>query len=277
MKHSGWNPTRRNRNIGTEKSGSSRNNKFAVPERWADFRIFWERLNDPVFHPFSIKDHDLTLVVEPPKDGYLHVCTPHDVMSVLELIEQEHLEEIDLVVFRQPKKKEEILKPAWGRFVYYADLGRYSGPAIYLEAVKSGRTIRWGNKLDTYERKELASLEAEGHKIEKVKRGYDITPAPDSVRNTQLYRTVPHEIGHAVDYLCHALQPQLESGSEAEDEYIRAVFKSKPGLDKEEFANRYAREFFEKWSGNGLLPFERKHEKDELEAMGLNHEWFYGS
>ncbi len=275
MKHSAWNSTRRNRNIGTEKSGYSQNNKLVIPERWADYRVFWERLNNPIFHPLSIKGHQITLVIEPPKDGYIHASTPHDVVNVLKLVNQEHLEEIELLVFRQPKKKEEVLKPAWGRFVYYADLGRYSGPAVYLEAIKTGCTIKWSNKLNPYQQKELTSLETDGHSIVKVKRSYEINTTPNAVRNTQLYRTLPHEIGHAVDYLYHSLKPSLQSNSDAEDEFITRVYDSKPSLDKEEYAHRYAREFYSKWSEAGALPFERQYEKEQLEAMGLNPKWFY--
>ncbi len=275
MKHRPWNPTRRNRNIGTEKSGHSQNNRLVVPDRWADYRIYWERLISPVFHPFSVKGHELTLAVEPPKEGYIHASTPQDVVRVLELIDQEHLEEIDLIVFRQPKKKEEILKPVWGRFVYYADLGRYSGPAIYLEAVRVGGAIKWGNKLDPYQAKELDALEVDGHMIRKEKRGYEIITTPSSVRSTQLYRTLPHEIGHAVDYLYNSFELSMAAKTEAEGEYISEVFRSKPSLDKEEFAHRYAREFFEKWSAKGLLPFDQEHHERDLASMGFDPKWFY--
>jgi hypothetical protein len=274
MKHSAWNPTRRNRNIGTEKSGYSQNNKFVVPERWADYRIFWERLVDPVVCPLNIKGHGITMLVEPTKKGCIHASTPHDIAKILELIEQEHLEEVELIVLRQPKKKEEILKPVWGRFVYYADLGKYSGSAIYLESIQAGQVIKWGNKLDPYEKKELSSLEADGHRIEKVKRGYEVHTSPVTVRNTQLFRTLPHEIGHAVDYLKNSLKPSVETNSETEADYIAQVYHSKPSLDKEEYAHRYSREFYEKWSEQGSLPFDRIYEHKELKAMGLDPEWF---
>jgi len=61
MKHKAWNPTKRNRNIGTKKSGYSQNNKFVVPERWCDYRVFWERLVDPVICPLDINGHKITL------------------------------------------------------------------------------------------------------------------------------------------------------------------------------------------------------------------------
>ncbi len=275
MKHSAWNPTKRNRNIGTEKSGYSQNNKFVVPERWADLKVFWERLVNPVIFPININGHKITMLVEPTRKGYVHASTPQDIIKALELIEQKHLEELEVFVLRQPKKKEEILKPVWGRFIYYADLGKYSGSGIYIEAVKVGYTIKWGNKLTPFYKKELQALELDGHRIDRVKRGYDIHTTPETVRNTQLFRTLPHEIGHAADYLHNSLDPSIEADSESEADYITEVFNSKPGLDKEEYANRYAKEFYVRWYAQGLLPFDRIFEKETLEKQGLNPEWFF--
>lgn len=274
MKHSAWNPTRRNRNIGTEKSAHSQNNKLVVPERWLDFKIFWERLVDPIIVPVEIKAHKITMFIEPVRKGCVHACTPHDIIKVLELIPQEHLEEIEVIVLRQPKKKEEILKPVWGRFVYYADLGKYSGPGVYIEAAEVGKVIKWGNKLTPFDKKELDSLKSHGHHIEKVKRGYDIHTTPKTVRNTQLFRTLPHEIGHAIDYLYHSLDPSIEASSEAESEYITDAFNSKPTLDKEEYANRYAREFYSKNVADGNFPFERIYDEVSLVELGVNPKWF---
>ncbi len=157
-----------------------------------------------------------------------------------------------------------------GRFVYYADLGRYSGPAIYLEAMQINRIIKWDNKLNPYQKKELNSLETDGHIIKKIKKGYDVCTNPETVRNTQLFRTIPHEVGHAVDYLKNSLKPSIE----AEDEYITNAYNSKPSLDKEEFAHRYAREFFSKWSTWGSLPFKRIYNENKLKEMGVDPEWF---
>lgn len=267
-------PTRRNRNIGTAKSGYSQNNKLVVPERWADTKIFWERLTDPVICPFSVYGHEMTMLVEPPRAGSVHASTPQDIFRVLRLIPDEHLQEIKLIVLRQPKRKEEILKPVWGRFAYYADLGKYSGPGIYLESVQVGATINWGAKLSPFNQKELDALRNDGHRVEKVKRGYDVHTSPNTVRNTQLFRTLPHEIGHSVDYLTNSLNPQSEAENEADQDYIDKAYWAKPSLDKEEFANRYAREFYEKQLEAGSLPFPRLFNEQVLKDMGLNPDWF---
>lgn len=274
MKSNTRNPTRRNRNIGTKKSGYSSDNKFVVPEKWADFRIFWERLENPIACPLNIKGHQLTLLVEPTRSGYLHACTPADIIKILELIKQKHVEEIEVVVLRQPKKKEEILHPVWGRFVYYADLGKYSGAGVYIESVATNKIIKWGKSLSPFYQNELNALKKDGHRIENEKRGYSINTNLESVRNTQLFRTLPHEIGHAVDYLNNSVLPSENASSEGESNYMSNVFSSKPSRDKEEYANRYAREFLEKHNAKGVLPFERIYEKKEIIELGLNENWF---
>jgi hypothetical protein len=249
------NSIRRNKNIGTAKSGYSQDNKLVIV-------------------PLEIHNHQITLLVEPTREGYVHALTPSDIQSVLSLVPQEHLKEIDVVVLRQPKKKEEILRPVWGRFVYYADLGKYSGPGVYIEAAKKNNVIKWSKSLTPFEDKELNALESDGHRINQNKRGYEIITSPNTIRNTQLYRTLPHEIGHAIDYLKNSLEPCIEADSEQEEDYIRNVFHSKPSLDKEEYANRYAKEFNEKWTEKGCIPFPRRYDEIELKNAGLNLKWF---
>ncbi len=275
MKHSGWNPIRRNKKIGTKKHGYSQNNKLVIPEQSQDSHIYWERLIDPVACPLEIQGHQITLLVEPTKQGYVYTCTPSDIIRVLELIDREHLEVIELVILRQPTKKQEILQPVWGRFTSNADINyKYSGVSIILEAVPIGLILKWTDKLDSYGRKELLSLEKDGHKIEKVKRGYDIITTPESLRNTQLFRTLPHEIGHAVDYLENSLKPSLAAKTDEESASIKRLYRSKPYLDKEEYAHRYARELYHKYSAQGLLPFERLYDENYLNSLRLDPKWF---
>ncbi len=274
MKHSAWNPTRRNRKIGTEDSGYSKDNKLVIPDRWSEDKIFWERLSNPVKIPLKVKNHKITMFVEPTKHGYIHASTPNDILKILELIPKEHLQEIEIVVLRQPKEKEEILKPVWGRFVYYADLGKYTGAGVYLEAMKVGTEFTWGEKLTPFDAKELKALEKDGHKVEKIKRGYLVRTTPETVRNTQLFRTLPHEIGHAVDYLVNSIIPSIEATNEIESERITNAFFSKPSLDKEEFANRYSREFYSKNLKKQILPFPRIIDEEFLNNLDLDLKWF---
>jgi hypothetical protein len=48
MNRPGWNSQRRNRNIGTAKSGHGQNNRMCIPKHWADGHLFYERLENPV-------------------------------------------------------------------------------------------------------------------------------------------------------------------------------------------------------------------------------------
>lgn len=269
-----WKPTQRNRNIGTAKQGLSQNNKFSIPDRWSHYGVYWEHLENPVLWPFEVNGHSMKMLIEPVRPGYLHSVTPHDIRQLLSLIEKQHLEEIELIVLRQPKKKEEIMQPVWGRFIYYAYLEKFSGPSIYLEAVKSGQVIKWSKKQDPFYMKELDALGKDGHVIKAAKRNFEISTSPDAVRNTQLFRSLPHEIGHAMDYLNNSIIPSAEAGSEEESDYIYESFKAKPFKDKEEYANRYAREFYEKWQRQGFLPFDRVVNEKELLEIGVELSWF---
>lgn len=44
----GWNPVRRNRNVGTKAHGHGQDNRMEIPERAEDERLFFERLQRPV-------------------------------------------------------------------------------------------------------------------------------------------------------------------------------------------------------------------------------------
>jgi hypothetical protein len=48
MRKPGWDPRRRNRNIGTPKAGRGRDTRFTIPEPWSDTRLYYERLVNPI-------------------------------------------------------------------------------------------------------------------------------------------------------------------------------------------------------------------------------------
>ncbi|WP_372370237.1 hypothetical protein [Candidatus Uabimicrobium sp. HlEnr_7] len=272
MKKIEYNSMRRNRNIDTERNGYGQNNKFVIPEPFHDMLCYWERLNNPLIFPLKINGHQIVLFIEPTRNDCVHACTPEDIITILNLVNRKHLQQIELFVLRQPKRKQEIIRPVWGRFAYYANLGKYEGPAIILEATPLNHVLHWKKNIDPYEAKELEALKKDGHKIEKSRRGYRIHTTIETVRNTQLYRTIPHEIGHAVDYLENCMVPSINAETEEQKNYISRIFEAKNPLDKEEFANRYARNFYEKWSQKGMLPFSKK---DNLSCLEKKfHRWF---
>lgn len=273
-RRAGWNPTRRNRNIGTSKQGRGKNNRLVIPESWHSSKIYWESLNNPVAVPQTVNGKPLTILVEPTNPGFVHACTIDDIVALLGHIPNYHLEQITTLVLRQPKKKENLLKPMWGRLQYWSDVGPYSGPTIYLEAQLVDTPVKWSRHLSPDDDKELARLKADGHKITRDKRYYFLSNDLQAIRNTQLYRTLPHEIGHYVDYLVHVEEPSNAVKNEAERDWITNQYWSKSTLDKEAFAHRYAEEFYTRMNKKGILPFDRICHPEKMKEQGLDPAWF---
>ena len=265
MRKPGWDARRRNRNIGTAKSGYGQNNKLRIPEHWIGGKwiLFYEQLKNPVALTRMIGDHDITILVEPVYSGFLHACTPDDIAQVLRLLPPQHTEGIDLVVLRQPKRKERILNPVWGRLQYYSEIQQYCGVAIHIEAQPMNGIAYWKKSLLPDDAQELERLAEDGHRVIAERRRYSIHTTLESIRATQLYRTLPHEVGHYVDYL-----NTMKADEDGE------LFWSKPSQDKEAFAHRYAREFWEGEKTAGNIPFQRILNPEQLTAEGLSLRWF---
>jgi len=89
------------------------------------------------------------------------------------------------------------------------------------------------------------------------------------MRATQLFRTVPHEVGHYVDYR----QRVIESSS-SKEEFNRNLdlFWSRPAREREEVADRYAREF--RATQGRRLPFPKRFDEVRIKREGLEPEWF---
>lgn len=265
MRRSGWDARRRNKNIGTAKSGRGQNNRMSIPERWIGIKWIQshEKLNNPVAFKRIINAHEITFLVEPVQPGFFHACTPDDIVRVSELLPQRHIEGIDLIVLRQPKRKERILNLVWGQLRYWTEIQHYSGVAIHIEAQAVDGISCWGKSLAPDDFQELERLEEDGHQVISEARRYVIQMTAESIRATQLYRTLPHEVGHYVDYL-------LSKDEEGDSD----LFWSKPSKDKEDFAHRYAREFIEREKKAGNIPFQRKLDESALLAEGLSVSWF---
>ena len=197
----GYNPTRRNRNIGTSKQGYGQNNRLSIPWPAATLKVFYERLGDYTKTVVAIREKPYTFVIEATRNNSLHACSVADVVHILGQIPADDLEGLDLIVFRQPKRKEAILSPVWGRLIYSYEFEKRFCPAIILEAVDFTGKIRWNKHLSVDERKELQRLIEDGHPIVDTGRFYEAPYEIANVRNTQLHRTLLHEIGHYVQYL----------------------------------------------------------------------------
>ena len=273
---SGQNPTRRNRNIGTAKQGHGQNNRQGIPKSWPDDRIFWEVLNNPIAINRTIgEDIDLTFLVEPPRPDCFYPCTVEDICILLELVPEEDLQGIELIIFRQPTRKQMLISSVWGRFIYYATPGgAYSGTAICIEAHNLAERFRWPTKLALEDQQELERLANDGHQIEQDRRHYTIKRTPESVRNTVLFRTVLHELGHYVDWQQSVLLPSLETSDDAEDARISQAFDGKTSQEKEAFAHRYAQEQSDRLRALGHIPFPLNVDASQLKQQGLEPDWF---
>jgi hypothetical protein len=270
----GWNPTRRNRNIGTAKQGHGQNNRLTIPKSWPDDRVFWEVLVNPIAITRMIQNQEITFIVEPAYADWFYPCTVDDVAQVLSLVPEDDLEGIELIIFRQPTRKQNHQNYVWGRFLYYPSVGQYSGTAICLEAQCLSKPLRWPLSLGPESTRELGRLRADGHIIHQEKRHYRIESNPETLRNTVLFRTILHELGHYVDWVRSVILPSLATEDDGEDERIHQEFDTKPSAMREDFAHRYAAELFTKLRAQGKLPFPHICDPVSMDRDGLEASWF---
>ncbi|MGM5631426.1 hypothetical protein O2K51_11035 [Apibacter raozihei] len=161
-----YNPTRRNRNIGTAKQGSGQNNKLVIPGSTVLARkSFYERIGNHKKIHKNIKGNEFVFIVEETRKTSEHACTVNDVVTLLNEIPPQDLGELKYVIFRQPKRKEEILSPVWGRLIYSYDYENEYYPAIILDAIDYEKKFKWKKKLSIEDQKEISRLQQDGHKI----------------------------------------------------------------------------------------------------------------
>ncbi len=265
----GWNPARRNRKIGTSASGRGQDNRLVIPESWRDDRVYYEKLVGARVVTRAVHGRTVSFSVERARAGCVHACTVDDIAYLLGFVPASDLDGLTHIVLRQPKRKETTLEPVWGRLAYYAQVCRLEGPAVFLEAQDWVRPYRWDKSLSPDEERELERLRQDGHAVCATVRGYEIESTLESVRATQLYRTLLHEIGHWVDWL-ESVRRHIARGLSPEDEdRLRERYDHKPGSDKEAFAHGYADRLRSKLTSRGLVPFERILSPEVIELEGL--------
>ena len=258
-----YNPIRRNRNIGTVKQGHGKKNKMVIPGPFRpDYKVYWEDLKTPVRIWRKIHGKDLLFLVEEPTRGFAHSSTIDDVEAIFLLMAPEDVRLIDIIVFRQPTRKQKLLEPHWGRLAYFYEDGKAQGAAIIIEAIILNDKIAWGKSIRPQDEKELERLKQDGHNVSFDGGRFTVETNFEACRNTQLYRTLPHEIGHMVDFF----------ESMEKDESM-----NKTKHDKEAFAHGYADDFAKKAKMAGQIPFPRVFKIDTYERTGLNEEWFKNS
>src|SRR5438067_1517142 len=142
---SGWDPTRRNRNIGTAKSGHGQDNRLVIPNPRNNPNPFWGRLTRYRTVARPLRGRTFSVLVEQTRPGCVHACTPDDIFTMLEHIPD--LWGINFLILRQPKRKEVVLRSSWGRLAYRVRVGDHDGAAIILEAIDPGRRLCWPKSL----------------------------------------------------------------------------------------------------------------------------------
>ena len=258
----GFNPTRRSRNIGTSKQGHGQNNKLVIPTVCSDERRWAEQLGSYSLFQRSVDGREVIFIVEETTEGCSHACSVEDIRHVLANIPLADWDGLDTIVLRQSTRKQRILHPVWGRLFYSADLGLPGratirlGPAVILEALEVDAKIEWPTSLSPHGLAELERLRSDGHEIIRRGRRLQILTNPGSVRATQLYRTLLHEIGHWVDYLEKVTRPAGDDDAKWA-ELNRAYF-SRPQDEREAFAHSYAASTAERLTKFGVLPFDPK-------------------
>jgi len=261
MIKSAYNPIRRNRNVGTAKQGHGRTNTMTLPSVCNCERTWWENLGPHIVLEQRAGSHKITFIVEQTRKGCVHACSVDDVCQLLSHVPASDLEALDTMVMRQSTRKQELVNPAWGRLAYSANIGRpgkktiRSGPAVFLEAKDPTEVWKWAQNLRPEEALELNRLRSDGHRVEDTGKHFVFHSNSESIRATQLYRTLLHELGHWVDWLERVVRPAREDS--ALYEVLSDRYFSRPHLEREAFAHQYADRLREHLKAKGQIPFEK--------------------
>jgi hypothetical protein len=247
------NPTRRNKNIGTSKQGHGQFNKMSIPVSWHSSYRFYEKLTEPIL----VKSGTIPICIERTRKSAVHACTVEDILHLISLLPMSDLQGLGLIVLRQPKRKEETLNPVWGRLIYGFEFSKQLMPAIIIESVELGKRFIRNKKMDNEDNKEFKRLKEDGHDFKENKTHYVTEFTMEAARNTQLYRTILHEIGHFVEYSQKVLNFKETDTEELYGKREFDYFKI-PSIEKEIFAHKYATDIGGNLREIGGIPFERK-------------------
>lgn len=253
-----YNPTRRNKNIGTENQGFSQNNKLKISTPYGTLKSFYERIEKYQKKAKIINDHEFLFIIEETRENSFHSCSVDDLEKIIKHIPKEDYGDLKFIILRQPKRKEEIISSVWGRLIYSFEFESDYFPAIILDSIDLNKKLIWTKKQTIEDQKEFARLKQDGHIFVENKRDFVSELRLEACRNTQLYRTLLHEFGHYVHYLEVVERPGCEDEDydkkEARDDY----YVSLPKVEKEKFAHQYADQLKKKLTDRGIIPFNTK-------------------
>ncbi|OSZ72743.1 hypothetical protein CAP39_05420 [Sphingomonas sp. IBVSS1] len=228
-----------------------------------DDGLYWlERLSGFRREEREVAGKTVLFIIEANALGCVHPCSVSDVVWMLESLHASEWSGLRTVVFRQPTRKQLVLRPAWGRLSYHAELNSAKGqivakgPVLFLDAIMPGQSLTWSTRLDPDDARELERLRHDGHDIARSGRQHVITITPASARNTQLYRTLLHEIGHWFDWLSKVEEPAMRGQDRGE---LENTYFARPRSERDAFAHRYADQCRARMIDSGFIPFEPRH------------------
>ena len=99
------NPIRRNRDIGTAKSGHGQNNRMTVPDVAHGDRIFWERIDGAKEVSRIVSGRVLKFFVQPTRADCVHACTVDDIARLMSYLPATDWVGLETVMLRQPRGK----------------------------------------------------------------------------------------------------------------------------------------------------------------------------
>jgi len=230
---------------------------MSIPKPCNTSKKFTERLDKYERYKKCINGHEFLFVVEQTREHSKHACSINDIEKILEQIPSSDYGDLKFIVLRQPKRKEEKLSPVWGRLVYSYEFENEYFPAIILEAVDYNNQLKCITKLSIESQKELERLKSDGHSIKNDGRFFIADYKIENVRNTQLYRTLPHEFGHYVHYLQEVEHPNTEDEPYETWESRLDIYFKIPQIEKEKFAHKYADTLRQKMFDKNIIPFQQ--------------------
>lgn len=269
----GWQPTRRNRNIGTAKQGHGQSNCDKVPLAWDLRRWSWLRGREYSLVKRPLFGLDFPFIVERTLADCVHACTVDDLTHVLRSLSSTFFNSGDClrcirgVVLSQPTRKEMKLRPAWASLCYGVDVDGQWGAVIYISAQQCPTRIRWSRSLSPSNLKELARLRQFSSKARGTKRAHVFDFDLSAVRRMQLSHSLLHELGHYFDMISKVDVPYLLDQDELEP--LTQRFWGRTSLERENYAHDFADTMRSLLEEQGVLPFDRILEPSVLESEGL--------
>ncbi len=131
----GFDATRRSRGIGTKKQGHGRDNRFVIPAIRHAERSWVEQLGPHREERRFVRGREVLFLVEENSGGGIHACSVEDISHVLANTLPDDWRGLSTFLLRQPTRKQRLIRPAWGRLCYSAELGLPGQKAIRVGAV----------------------------------------------------------------------------------------------------------------------------------------------